>query len=57
MGEYKAIQVMNVRPATEKLRKPPAFGQGSISWACGHGKHGGCSKLTCPCTCHREAHK
>jgi hypothetical protein len=36
----------------ERLRKVPLYGQGEMSWACKREKCGGCTKLTCGCTCH-----
>lgn len=35
-----------------KPEKPKQFGGGTMSYACLHGRHTMCTKLSCPCTCH-----
>ena len=51
----RTLAVVEQEHTPEKLRKVPAYGQGDLSWACKHGKHAACSKLTCSCSCHEEA--
>ena len=49
---HKTIGVVMQEVTPERLRKVPLYGQGDLSWACKREKCGGCTKLTCGCTCH-----
>lgn len=42
------------RHAEKSLREPPRYGQGTLSYSCKKGSHCTCTKLTCPCDCHKR---